>query len=400
MARHLAPAGTPIGVRDIARWSGSLLDGESPVAAVESLVRRRFGVAHATMVSTGRAAMTLLLQAMHRLRGDGRREVVLPGYTCYSVAASVMKAGLVPRVLDISPATLDYTDTAWDQVDWTQTLAVVATNLYGYPSRVSVLADEAARHGVFVIDDAAQAMGATIGGRACGTFGDAGLFSFDKGKNVAAVDGGVLVVHESSLAEAIARSTRELPAESLSQRLVHVGKVLAYAAFLRPELYGVPARMPQLGLGRTEFTTAYPMTRPDPGLAALALVMLDHLDELTAARSANAAAWHDALASHPGLSFVEPADLARPAYLRFPILIDDPARRDACVSRLVAAGIGATASYPQALPDVPELAGTERRDTPVSGARFVAARILTLPTHPYVTRADIDRGARVLGTLQ
>ncbi len=94
-------------------------------------------------------------------------------------------------------------------------------------------------------------MGATVAGRKSGTWGDAGLFSFDKGKNVSAIDGGVVVTSSSEIARHCERETATLASPSAAASGLDVVKAIAYFALLRPWLYWIPQRIPQLGLGKT-----------------------------------------------------------------------------------------------------------------------------------------------------
>lgn len=389
--RHVAPAGAPIHVSDLVRWAGMAASLHDAPAALHATVRARFGVRHSYLTSTGRAGLTLLLKAMRRLQPQ-RTDVVVPSYTCYSVAASAVKAGLRPRIVDISPDTLDFDQEQLARTDFSQVLAVVATNLYGMPNDLPAIDALARPHGTFVIDDAAQAMGAMLGGRPSGTRGDAGLFSFDKGKNVSAIDGGVVLTNNDAVADALEHEVRDLQAPSAAEALSGAAKALIYAALLRPSLYWVPHRIPQLGLGRTVFTTEYPLERPSGALVSLAVTMLDRLEAFTRARVSNASALLDGLQHVDGVRTIAPVPGSSPVYLRLPLLMADASARRSAIERLDAAGIGATGSYPASLADVPELAPYLAQPAPqATGGRHVADRIVTLPTHPYVSRADIAR---------
>ena len=372
----------------------------SSADAVEELrkaICRRFGVSHAELTSTGRAGLTLLLKAMRRLAPPDREEVVIPSYTCYSVAASIAKAGLRPRLVDIDPETLDYVLDSLAGANFSRVLAIMSTNLYGLPNDLRSLEALARHHGIFLIDDAAQAMGATVSGRWSGTWGDAGIFSFDKGKNVSAIDGGVVVTNSSDLTGALRDEMARLPRTGVAASGLHIAKALAYFTLLRPWLYGIPSGIPQLALGKTVYTTDFSLAHADPSLAALGAVMMRRLDDFTIARRANAVAWLDGVRRIPGLQTIKPVAGTSPVYLRMPVLLPDTATRDQAIRDLVAAGIGATASYPRALADVPEVQSALANPlAPASGGRSVAARILTLPTHPFVTRADIARAVTVL----
>ena len=394
--RYLAPAGAPINAADVAHWCAAAFSGEPAGQRLERVLAERFGVGQVSLFSTGRAGMTVLLRAMRRLGGPARREVVMPAYTCYSVAASAIKAGLQPRLIDISPESLDFAPHELESVDFSRVLAIVGTNLYGLPNDMAGLRARADRAGVFLIDDAAQSMGARVKGRWSGTWGDAGLLSFDKGKNVSAIDGGAVLVASKDLNDSLRDEMATLERPSLMSAATQIGKALAYAALLPPSLYWLPARTPQLGLGRTVFTTDFPLAHPEPALSALAVAQMRHLEEFTEARRRNARALLEGLAVLPGVSTVTPLPDTEPVYLRLPVLVDDPGIRNAALTALKAAGIGATGSYPLALNDVPELAAVDP-DTPAPGARRVARSILTLPTHPYMTPRDIALALQVLG---
>lgn len=395
--RHLAPAGAPISIADLARWATTTWSPGASSEQLGGLLQERFGMRNVVLTSTGRAGMTVLLRAMRRL-SPTRDEVVLPAYTCYSVAASVLKAGLRPRILDISPRTLDYA--APDATDYSRVLAIVATNLYGLPNDLPALSALAKRHGVFLVDDAAQSMGATIGGRDSGTWGDVGVFSFDKGKNVSAIDGGALLTNSDTLAEAIRDEMAGCQTPPLSTSIAHVVKAVAYSMLLRPWLYGLPARIPQLGLGRTPFTTDFPLAQADPALVRLGGGQIRHLDAFTETRVANARILIDELRSLGQVRTVRPLAGSTPVYLRLPILFDSRRGRDAALDALTKAGLGASGSYPGSIREIAEVQQVLANPLEeADGGRHVAERILTLPTHPFVTRRDIARMVSVMADV-
>ena len=394
--RFVAPAGAPFGPADVARAAARAVT-RNDRRSLGRVVAARFEIPHAVPTSTGRAGMTLLLRALRRLAPSDRTEVILPSYTCYSVAASTVKAGLQVRLVDIAPHTLDFAPEHLERVDMSRVLAIVATNLYGLPNNLPWLSSLARARGVFLIDDAAQSMGARVGGRWSGTWGDAGLFSFDKGKPVSAIDAGVVVTNSDVVAAALEAECQPLNGPSLIESAMNAAKVAAYAALLRPRLYWIPQRIPQLGLGRTLYDTAFPLERADPLLAALATVALEHLEDYTGARIANAQALLDRIRHLPDLTAITPIAGATSTYLRLPLLLADPVRRPTALAALHKAGIGATASYPTSLVDIPQLSGALRSQvSEAEGGRYVASHVITLPTHPYVTTTDVERMADVL----
>lgn len=380
----VAPAGTPISpvtfAVSLARGFGS----SAAVALGEGLARHA-GHQRYWLLSTGRAAMVLALQAMKDLSKDPQRvEVIVPAYTCYSVPASVIKAGLKPRLVDVDPASLSLDPEALRRFDFSRVLAVVTANLYGIPNHLQAIETIAREHGVWMLDDSAQALGATLAGRPVGGFGDIGLYSFDKGKNITSLEGGALVASHPDLANALDRRHAQLNRSSAARTAMTIVKLAAYATLLRPTLYGVVRKLPGLGLGRTIYDETYPVEQYSSTLAGFAGTLLNKLPALTQGRRDKAAALNDVLSKIAGVQLIDLPPDSQPAYARLPFLVSDANRRAALLENLEAAGIGATASYPSALCDVPEvLASLPESDRNMPGARAVAARIVTLPTHSY-----------------
>lgn len=394
--RFVPPAGTPIGIVDVLGSVRHALTDADTQLRFEEEIRERVGVRHCTFVSTGRAALTLALLALKALDGGKRDEVVIPSYTCFSVPSSVVKAGLKVRLADVDPTTLDFAPGALEMLDGSRVLAVIATNLYGLPSDLPAITRLARDRGWFVVDDAAQCLGGSIGGRPSGTWGDVGIYSLDKGKSITSIDGGILVTNSERVAAAIAHRVSALPKCALRESAIHMAKLFVYAALLHPRGYWLPNALPFLGLGTTVYRTDYPLAQYDSWMAPVGRRLFARLDAINAKRMAHADRLKNDLPWGPRLESVEPRHGAVPAYLRFPVLID-PEYRDAVVAALRANGIGATASYPTAISDVPGLKGhltSSDRDT-IMG-RAVARRIVTLPTHGYVTSRDHEQIVKVV----
>lgn len=395
LPRFVPPAGTALRGTEILGWLADVGLGRGRIAreALGRELAEQYHIPHVFLVSSARAGMTLLLRALAE-RAPGRDEVAMPGYTCYSVAASAVRAGLRVRPLDVDPSSLDIAPDALAAADLTRAVALIGTNLFGIPSDMPALAAAAAAHGAACIDDAAQCLGGQVGGRWSGSWGDAGLFSFDKGKNLTSMQGGAIVTRDADLAARIERLVAALPAPSLRGTAALAVKLIAYWVLLRPWLYWIPNRV--LTLGETPFELDAPMTALPPALAPIVRRQLARLDGITQVREANARRWHAALQTARGLTLPERAD-ARAVHPRFPVVVEDAVRRDRMLEALRRMGVGATGSYPRAILDVPHVAphlAPACQDTP--GARRVAAGMLTLPTHAFVTPDDIDRAARIL----
>ena len=382
--RLVAPAGAPLPA-----WSVLPSVFQSGGGGLAELFAARLGVQNPFFVSSGRAALAVLFKALRR--GSSRREVVIPAYTCFSVPSAVARAGLTIRLCDVDPKTLDLDLNALGRLDLNKALCIVPSGLYGLPGDLVALEQIASTSGAFLVDDAAQCLGATKEGRACGSFGDAGFYSLGRGKGITTMGGGVLVTHRPDLAQRIAGTVRDLPRPSARAVGIAVASSLAYSAMLGPSRYWLLDHAPFLGLGISRFEPDFPITRLSAYQTRLAARLLPRLDSYNAIRRHHADQLRSGIEGVEGIEIPRPGEGTSPVYLRFPILARDEAHRSHLLRRLREAEIGASASYPTAIGDIPGIGSyLARRQEACPGARVIAGRILTLPTHPGVTPRDIE----------
>lgn len=367
-------------------------------AALAASLRQVSGMPNAWPVSSGRAAMTIILEAMRVASGDRSRvDVVIPAYTCYSVPAAIERAGLRPRLCDVNPTTLSMDPDRLRNLNFAGVLAVVSSNLYGLPNDLAALESVCRERGVYLLDDAAQALGARLADRAVGAFGDAGVYSFDKGKVISTIQGGAIVCRPGPLASKLESAAAALADSSAAERLGNAAKLSIYSLFLRPSLYPLIRALPFTGLGHTAYETRYSVARLGKFSSAVATCLLERLDQLAFGRRKVAASLRAALGQEPGLYLIQPVPGAESADIRFPVLVRDSSQRTRLIHALERSGIGATASYPCSLADVPEVrAKVPPADTDCPGARRIAESIVTLPTHAYCPSDLPDRVLKVI----
>ncbi|MGO8755139.1 MAG: DegT/DnrJ/EryC1/StrS family aminotransferase [Gallionellaceae bacterium] len=175
-------------------------------------VGRKYGVA----VCNGSVALDAAVAALRLGRGD---EVILPTFTIISCAAAIVRAGAVPVVVDCDPATWNM-DVAQVEARITpRTRAIMVVHIFGLPVEMDSLLALAQKHGLKVIEDAAEMHGQTYRGKSCGSFGDISTFSFYPNKHITTGEGGMIVTDDPLLAERC-RSLRNLCFKP-EQRFVH-----------------------------------------------------------------------------------------------------------------------------------------------------------------------------------
>lgn len=169
--------------------------------AFEQTFATYLGARFARAVGCGTDALLLSLRALGIGPGD---EVITQANTFYATAAAIVLTGATLVLVDVDDETFNMDAASLEAAITPRTRAIVPVHLYGKPAPMHAILDVAKRHGLLVVEDAAQAHGATLGGRRVGTFGDTGCFSFHPSKNLAAAgDGGCVVTESETVATAI-----------------------------------------------------------------------------------------------------------------------------------------------------------------------------------------------------
>ncbi len=181
------------------RSGGYILGPE--VKAFEEEVAAWLGVPHAVGVSSGTDALVASLQALGVGPGD---EVITTPFTFIATADAILRLGGVPRFVDVDPATLNMDPTQLEAAIGGQTRGILPVHLFGQCADMDAIQAVADRHGLWVLEDVAQAMGARWGGEAAGGLGVAGCFSFFPSKNLGALgDGGLVTTRDPDLADRV-----------------------------------------------------------------------------------------------------------------------------------------------------------------------------------------------------
>jgi perosamine synthetase len=193
------------------------ISSEGPfVARFEEQFAARVGRKHGVAVANGSVALETAVAALKLGLGD---EVILPASTIISCAAPVVRAGAKPVLVDCDPRTWNMDVSQIESRITPRTKAIMVVHIFGLPVDMDPLMALAERHGLKVIEDAAEAIGQTYRGRPCGSFGDLSVFSFYPNKHVTTGEGGMVVTDDTTLAERC-RSLRNLCFKP-EQRFVH-----------------------------------------------------------------------------------------------------------------------------------------------------------------------------------
>lgn len=301
------------------------------------------GVQECVGVSNGTAALELVLRALEIGPGD---EVITPSHTFIATAEAISNVGATPRFVDIDPATYTMDTAATAAALTPATRALLPVHIYGQPADMTALNALAAAHHLVVIEDAAQAHGATWQGARAGSLATAACFSFYPGKNLGAYgDAGAVTTNDPALAERV----RLLRNHGRRSKYIH-------------DIVGTNERIDTLQ-------------------AAILEAKLPYLAEWTAARQRLAARYNALLAD---CEVVLP-HVAPDATSAWHLYVIRTPQRDALLSYLQEQGIGAGIHYPVPLHLQPAYAALGYRPGDLPVTETVADSCLSLPLYPEMT---------------
>lgn len=322
--------------------SGQFIRGPF-VEAFEAQVAAYLGTPHAIGVSSGTDALLAALMALEIGPGD---EVITTAFTFCASAEVIMRVGATPVFVDIDPATFNLDPSLLEDAISDKTRAIMPVHIFGQTCQMDQILAFARRHELYIIEDCAQAMGATFDlpqspGQQAGTLGDVGCFSFFPTKNLGALgDGGLVICRDPDLAERI-------------RLLCNHGSHPKY----RQQLIGGNFRLDALQ-------------------AAVLSVKLEYLDAWITQRRQLAKRYHQAFADLPGIMTPGQSAGCRHTYNQY--TLRTPERR-ALQERLSNAGIPSAIYYREALHQMPPYLDCPRHPDSLPNTTRACREVLSLP---------------------
>lgn len=368
MSREFIPAARPlIGAEeraavDAVLAGGMVVQGPQVAAFEEEFSAQVVGGAHCVAVNSGTSAQHLAALAAGA-GADRRAEVIVPSFTFAATANSVAITGARPVFADIDPVTFNLDPASVEAAVTERTIAIEVVHLYGLPANMPQILDIARRHGLAVWEDCAQAHAAAIDDKPVGTFGAWGSFSFYPTKNMTSLEGGMVSTADAELA----RQVRLLRNQGMERQYAN-------------EVVGLNNRMTDVA-------------------AAVGRVQLTRLAGWTAARRANAAALDAGLADAPGVVTPHVPRGYTHVYHQYTIRLEgaSAAERDE-VARVLREQwrVGTGVYYPIPNHRLPSLA-PYAPGVDLPGTERAARECLSLPVHPSLSEADLERIVRAVG---
>lgn len=320
----------------------------------ERLMASYVGVRHAVAVNSGTSALHLIVRALGLGPGD---EVLVPSFTFAASVNAILYEGATPVFVDIEPDTYNLSVADLERKLTPRTRAVMAVDVFGHPADWDGLTRFARAHGLKVIDDSCEALGAEYRGRKVGRFGDAAAFAFYPNKQITTGEGGIIVTDSDEVA-ALCRSMRNQGRGEMGSWLEH-------------DRLGYNYRLDEMS-------------------AALGCSQLGKVEELLGRREAVARAYTERLGDCPWLRTQVVMPHVRMSWFVYVVTLAEGVARDRLIGELEAAGVPARAYFSPVHMQkyIRERPGLAAEGLAVTES--VAARTVALPFHNRLTTAQID----------
>jgi dTDP-4-amino-4,6-dideoxygalactose transaminase len=372
--RKYTPVASDLPIHDVMAARKSAI----PIDECLQEIGTYLGTRHLFPAVSGRAALYAILKATL----SDKSKVVLPGYTCYTLPAAVIRAGMIPVLSDSRKTDFGYDP---DKLRGTMTKhpdikAIVVCHLFGIALDINEIRNIAGPE-VMIIDDAAQGFGIKADGEFLGNGGEVGFYSFGRGKNLSLVGGGLIVTKNDALAEKI----KGVIDSEFSARPGSSGEFLRAASYnrvIRPGVFSLLSRLPGMKLGRSIFDPDFVLSRLSDFKIRLLHRIYGIAEKLNSDRLEVSCRYLSFLDGNDSITIPKSSLDNSPGSLRFPVLVKDPANRSEVLRIGAKCGWGLSSMYPTTLNKIKQLPPTSEDE--LAGSESIARSIITLPTHHHI----------------
>lgn len=331
------------------------LSGGPQLTAFEDAIAKYVGAIHAVAVNSGTSAIHLVLRSIGLKAGD---EVIVPSFAFAAIGNVLLQENLIPVFADIEPETFNIDPGSVLRAIGPRTKVILFVHTFGIPARADELRAIAEDRGLFLIEDASEALGSSLGEKKLGSFGDVAIFAFYPNKMVTTGEGGMVVSNSNAIAEAC-------------RRLRNQGRTVSSEWYQQNEV-GFSYRLSDMN-------------------CALGLSQIARIDQTLLRRKQLARCYHDRLSHISEINLIEEKPGQEIGWFTYPVTLGQRfshKERDTMWAELNAVGV-ACARYFAPLHRQPVMQGRSKASLPVTDS--VAGRTFQLPFFNQLTEQQIDQ---------
>lgn len=355
------------------------------------------GVSTVGIECSGTASLIVIFETLTRL--SSRKTVVIPAYTCPLVVFAIVKSNLKVRVCDVSSHSFELDPEALGRLCDHDTLAIIPTHLGGRVAELNPIIALAKQCGAYVIEDAAQALGARYEGKSVGLQGDAAFFSLAAGKGLSIFEGGIWIAADSELQAELRRTSQQIIPTRPTWEVLRCLQLAGYAAAYRPfglrYVYGNPLRRAlrrgdRVAATRDYFSSDIPLHRVSAWRQAVGSQALLRLSGFHRGLARQAILRLPELKRIPGITVLTDPPGATGTWPIFMVELPNEKLCNQVLDELWGAGLGVARMFAYALPDYEYLRPWIKEQSVPNAKRFAACS-MTISNSPWLGEANFER---------
>jgi len=393
--REIPPtAGFPLCGKDFL----SIFNKTNHQSSLEEDFRNYLSVPYAKVTYSGTAAFYLILESLKNL--SSKKTVLIPAYVCPLVPLAIKRAGLKVEVCDINRGDFNFDIRRLEKLCLKNNdiLAIVAVHLAGIPVDFEAIKRIADRHGIFVLEDCAQALGAVYKGKKVGRLGDFSFFSLCRGKGLTIYEGGVIAASSKDNSKELDNALGRLVKDDFLSESLKIFELFGYWIFYRPQLFWFAFGLPQLFWDWRKdrvkaagdfFTDDFATHKVSKIRKSIGHINFSRLDGEIAKQREKALDYIRSLEGVPGISLIMEPPGSKAVYPYLTLLFDDPLKRKKAQKVFAGSGLGVSQIYESAITDYAYLKGIIG-DSDCPNARSLAEREITLTTSTFLKKEDLN----------
>jgi len=375
--------------------------------SLEEDLKTYIGLEYASVTYSGTAALYFILETLKDF--SSKTSVIIPSYVCPLVPLAVKRAGFKIEVCDISLDSFDFDLQELDNLCSYNhdILAVIPVHLAGIPVDFTPMEKIVRRHGIFIIEDCAQSLGAVYKGKKTGTLGDFSFFSLCRGKGLTIYEGGVAATTKKEYAQILDKKINLLAKDDFISENLKVWELLGYWVFYRPSLFWFVFNLPQvfwnlsgnkLKALNEYFSVNFPIYRVSPIRKSIGHSQFERLEQEIVKQREKASFYLNALKEVKGIKAMQELSDTIATYPYLTLIFDTPKRRNQTWQALKDLGLGVSQIYAYAIGEYDYLRPIiPHRDYP--RGRYLAQREITLSTSTFLDKEDLTFIVRLIKNL-
>jgi len=372
---------------------------------ISTTVARLFGLTPLQLECSGTAALVVALKTLSAMPANrGRCEVIIPAYSCPLVVLAIAYCGLKPCLCDTVAGGYDFDPHCLEKCAGSSTLAIMPTHLGGRLADVGFCVELARSCGAYVIEDAAQALGAEVGKQ-----GDITFFSLAVGKGLTLYEGGLLTARDADMRQALKHTHAEIVARHPLAEAKRLAELFAYTALYRPcLLYWAYGRRKNAALARgetlaavgDEFDMNIPVHQVSAYRAQCGANAAQRLPAFLQQTRAQACLRLEQLSRMRGLKVLGSENPQTGTWPFFMVVLADARRRDRILEKLWTAPDGVSRLFIHALGQYEYLRPYLQNQPHTPHASDLASRMLTISNSPWLDAQRFDSLCAVIGQTE